>query len=96
METYTKDNTATIKFNEKFNFSCQADFRQAYEKIPKSHRFILDFSKTSYIDSAALGMLLLLKDYAGGDDAKIEIIKCKPEVKNIFQISNFDRLFIIS
>lgn len=96
MESQTKDNVSTIKINENFNFSCQAEFRQTYEKIPKSNRFVLDFSKTSYIDSAALGMLLLLKEYAGGDGSKIEIIKCKPEVQNIFQISNFGQLFKIS
>ena len=96
MDTHTKDNISTIRLPAKFNFECQAEFRNTYEQLPKSNRFILDFSKTDYIDSAALGMLLLLKDFAGGEKADIHITRCNPDVKNIFQISNFDRLFKIS
>jgi hypothetical protein len=40
--------------------------------------------------------LLLSTDYAGGDKAKIEIVNCGPEIKNILEISNFQKLFKIS
>jgi anti-anti-sigma regulatory factor len=40
-------------------------------------------------------MLLLLRDFAGGDSANIEFVNCRPEVKNIFEISNFQKLFTI-
>jgi anti-anti-sigma factor len=49
----------------------------------------------SYLDSSALGMLLLLKDHAQ-EGVKISIIHCSDEVKKIFEISNFKRLFEIN
>ena len=47
------------------------------------------------MDSSALGMLLLLRERAGGDRAAIEITHCSPEIRKIFAVSNFDRLFKI-
>ena len=51
--------------------------------------------ETSYLDSSALGMLLLLRDHAGGDNAKIKIINCNSDVRKILSISNFEQLFTI-
>ena len=51
--------------------------------------------ETTYLDSSALGMLLLLRDHAGGDQAEVEIVNCSPDVKKILTISNFDQLFKI-
>ena len=45
--------------------------------------------------SSALGMLLLLRERAGSDKAEIAITHCNPEIRKIFRISNFDRLFKI-
>ncbi|MCB1654339.1 MAG: STAS domain-containing protein, partial [Pseudomonadales bacterium] len=47
-------------------------------------------------DSSALGMLLLLRDHAGGDNAEIRVINSNPDVLKIFNISNFDKLFDIT
>jgi len=94
--TSTKDNNHTIKINGRFDFSVQSDFRKAYEEAPSSSAFIMDFSSTDYMDSSALGMLLLLRDYAGGDNAKVELVRCGTEVKNILEISNFQKLFSVS
>ena len=40
-------------------------------------------------------MLLLLRDFAGGDKANIEITNCSADVKKILTISNFEQLFTI-
>ena len=51
--------------------------------------------ETTYLDSSALGMLLLLRDFAGGDDGKVEITNCNADVRKILAISNFEQLFTI-
>lgn len=94
--TSTKDNKHTIKIQGRFDFSVQSDFRQAYEQAPGNSSFIVDFSSTDYMDSSALGMLLLLRDYAGGESSKIELARCGGEIKNILEISNFQKLFSVS
>ncbi|MDH2431262.1 anti-anti-sigma factor [Pokkaliibacter plantistimulans] len=88
----------TIRIQGRFDFSAHQDFREAYEsvgeKLPRV--FIIDMKETTYLDSSALGMLLLLRDYAGGDGADIRIVNCNMDVKKILIISNFGQLFNIS
>jgi len=86
----------TIKIQGRFDFSAHQEFRDAYEKVsdePKA--YIVDMKETTYLDSSALGMLLLLRDHAGGDNSHIEIVNCNPDVKKILTISNFEQLFTI-
>jgi anti-anti-sigma factor len=86
----------TIHIDGRFDFSQHADFRDAYEKgASKISRYTVDLRDASYLDSSALGMLLLLRDYAGGNDADITIANCNDDIKKVFTISNFGRLFTI-
>ena len=96
ISTSTEGNKHIIKIQGRFDFALQSDFRKAYEQVANSSQFVLDFSTAEYMDSSALGMLLLLRDYAGGDSSNIELTRCRPEIKNIFEISNFQKLFTIS
>ncbi|MGB3610098.1 MAG: STAS domain-containing protein [Cellvibrio sp.] len=89
-------NQVTIYIQGRFDFSSHQEFRAAYEKLPKTPtHFRVDLQGTSYLDSSALGMLLLLRDYAGGDKANIELVNCSADVKKILTISNFEQLFTI-
>ena len=96
ISSVSNGNKHIIKIDGRFDFSLQSEFRQAYEPAAASSHFVIDFGGAEYIDSSALGMLLLLRDHAGGDSANIEIIHCRNEIKNILEISNFQKLFKIS
>lgn len=86
-----------ISIDGRFDFSTHQDFRKAYENDEISpESYIVDMDATTYLDSSALGMLLLLRDYAGGDTANVKIIHCNDDVKKILMISNFEQLFEIS
>ncbi len=86
----------TIYIQGRFDFSSHQEFRNAYEKLSKvPNRYRVDLQGTSYLDSSALGMLLLLRDHAGGERSEIEIINCSQDVKKILMISNFEQLFAI-
>ncbi len=85
-----------IRVVGRFDFSEHDAFRQAYELVSeRPDRYVIDLGETRYLDSSALGMLLVLRDYAGGDEASVEIVNCNQDVKKIFSISNFDQLFTI-
>ncbi|MBV1870634.1 MAG: STAS domain-containing protein, partial [Gammaproteobacteria bacterium] len=72
------------------------EFRDAYEKsMEPLQQYIVDLKDTTYLDSSALGMLLLLRDHAGGDTASIDIVNCNSDVKKVLTISNFEQLFSI-
>ena len=96
IDAVSDGNKFIINIQGRFDFSLQSDFRHSYEKVSPSSNFVLNFAAADYIDSSALGMLLLLRDYAGGDSANIEIVHCRNEIKNILEISNFQKLFKIS
>ncbi|MCP8898325.1 STAS domain-containing protein [Gilvimarinus xylanilyticus] len=86
----------TIVIKGRFDFSSHQDFRGTYENLPhKPTRYVIDMQDTAYLDSSALGMLLLLRDYAGGDKANIQILNASDDVKRILTISNFEQLFSI-
>ncbi len=86
----------TIHVEGRFDFSVLQSFRNAYENVQnKPEMFIVDLEKSSYIDSSALGMLLALRDYAGGDTAKIQIKNCSSDIKKILSITKLDELFTI-
>ncbi len=86
----------TIAIEGRFDFSAHKEFRESYENLSeKPQSFSVDMADANYIDSSALGMLLLLRDHAGGDQAEVEIVNCSPDVKKILTISNFDQLFKI-
>jgi anti-anti-sigma factor len=86
----------TIKVQGRFDFSALQQFRNAYEKVtPKPKTYNVDLKESDYLDSSALGMLLALRDYAGGDEANIKILGANPDVKKILVITKLDELFKI-
>lgn len=85
-----------IRVSGRFDFSAHQQFRDAYEQLPAPpSRYRVDMQETSYLDSSALGMLLLLRDYAGGDNAEVTLANCNSDVRKILTISNFEQLFTI-
>ena len=87
----------TIAIKGRFDFGSHQAFRDAYERFYKVPQvYIVDLKETTYMDSSALGMLLLLRDHAGGDNSEVRIINSSPDVRKILAISNFDKLFDIN
>ena len=87
----------TISVQGRFDFSALQSFRSTYEKIiPKPNKYIVDLKESEYLDSSALGMLLALRDYAGGDNSNVSVVNCNQDVKKILVITKLDELFKVS
>lgn len=93
----TKDgNQLSIMIDGKFDFSLHQNFRDAYVDFQGNNVVInLDLSKTTYMDSSALGMILLLKDHAEKSENQIVIQKPNETVNKILEIAQFHRLLKI-
>ncbi|MDQ7050963.1 MAG: STAS domain-containing protein [Enterobacterales bacterium] len=86
-----------ITIDGRFDFNAHQAFRAAYEKVsPVPPQITVDLSSTTYLDSSALGMLLLLRDHCGGDSSNIQLTGCNQDIKKILTISNFEQLFKIA
>lgn len=88
-------NEVVINVAGKFDFNVHQEFRNAYRNERPDAKYIIRMDGTDYIDSSALGMLLLLREHAGNDKADITISGCKDEIRKILSIANFERLFNI-
>jgi anti-anti-sigma factor len=88
--------TLTIGVRGRFDFSVVNEFRCAYENKGKGLDYVIDLKQAEHIDSSALGMLLNMRSFLGGDTVKIEIAHCAPGIRKILEISRFDKKFSIS
>ena len=90
-------NTLTLSLSGKFDYTCQQVFQEAYEHLsPPPASYVLDMLEVPSLDSSALGMLLLLRNHAGGDDADVAIINARPDIYKLLHTCKFDELFKVS
>jgi anti-anti-sigma regulatory factor len=79
-----------------FRFDMHDALEQIYApNAPRYARYDIDLSQSPMVDSAALGMLLHLREHAGGDDTAIHIRGCCDAVLRVLQVTQFDRIFCI-
>ncbi len=93
------DGKLTLRLNGRFQFDCHREFRNAYDAQigdTKVRTFVLDLAGVDYLDSSALGMLLLLREKANQANQAVELVGVQGMVKQVLGIANFDRLFKIS
>ncbi len=98
IETRLDSATRTLKINisGRFDFGLHKDFRNASEQASSGvDTVIVDMGRVDYMDSSALGMLLVLRDKVGENKSAVRIKNSKPEVKKILEIANFDKLFTL-
>ncbi len=79
--------------SENFDFSQHKEFREAYRNEAPDAKYIVNLSNAKYMDSSALGMLLLLRKHAGGDSAQIVIEEIPVDVRKVLEVANFHKIF---
>jgi anti-anti-sigma factor len=89
---------AVIAIVGRFDFNIHEEFRHALDAARSGTftKYTLDLGAVEDMDSAALGMLLLLRDSLGGDKSNIHIIRCRRELRDMLEMANFQSLFRIA
>ncbi|WP_410498533.1 STAS domain-containing protein [Chitinibacter sp. S2-10] len=85
-----------IKLSGTFTFESHREFKQASMAMlehPGLVEIEIDFDAVDYMDSAALGMLLLFNERASG--RKVTLVNCRGTVKSVLDIANFGKIFEI-
>lgn len=86
----------TLRPQGRFDFNCFRDFRSSYEAALAQDGvqcILVDLQHVQYIDSAALGILLLLRDKAGAQEVQVELANLHGTVKDVLEIANFHKIF---
>jgi HptB-dependent secretion and biofilm anti anti-sigma factor len=79
-----------------FNIECQRELRKTYTTLPTNKKYIIDFNKVKFIDSAGMGLLLMLKEHQSNFGLPIEIINCSTKVLELLKHAKFNQMFTIS
>ncbi|MBF0399527.1 MAG: STAS domain-containing protein [Magnetococcales bacterium] len=92
-QTLISGDVATIILPKEFSFNTRNEFRLALKE--KKSAYEVDFQRVEKMDSAAFGMLLLLKE--GSNDKKVSVVfkNVRPEVLRMLQLIKFDQVFTI-
>lgn len=80
----------------RFDFNAHREFREGYEPILQNRAvktMNLNMEKVDYLDSSALGMLLLLKEKAQAANIEVVISACPTNIRKILDVANFGKLF---
>lgn len=89
---------ATLSLQGRFDFHSHRDFRAAYEKALDEtgvKEIEINFAAVDYLDSSALGMLLLLREKAEAMGKTISLAGLRGTVKQVLEIANFGKLFLV-
>lgn len=95
-ELKTERENAVIHLTGRFDFSSHSEFKQCYEAAliePMVRRISVDLQSVEYLDSAALGMLLLLKERATARALPVALVNCNGLVKELLDVANFGVVF---
>lgn len=93
-----QDGRALVKLAGRFDLTGNLTFRNATRPLLSDANvktIVIDFQQVSYLDSTALGLLLLLREQAVANDKELILTHCGPELTRVFSISQFHRLFRI-
>ncbi len=88
----------TIDMIGRFDFNAHREFRNASEDALKGApggEIVVNMEKVEYLDSSALGMLLLLREKANTSNRKLSLHNCKGIVQQVLEVANFNKLFTI-
>ncbi len=91
-------NKGIIKLSGRFDFNKHREFRGAYEPMLTQAdiaEIVVDMGAVDYLDSSALGMLLMLKDKVSSSKKQVTLTNVGGSVLQVLDIANFGKLFKI-
>jgi HptB-dependent secretion and biofilm anti anti-sigma factor len=99
LETQVQDNIGRIVMKGRFDFQVHKEFKEAYISLFDNaavRQIEVEMSKLDYLDSSALGMLMLLNERAKPINKTISLVNPSGMVSQVLEVANFNRLFNIT
>lgn len=98
LEARVLNDVARITMHGRFDFQIHRDFKDAYTPLLGNaavKQIEIDMSKLDYLDSSALGMLMLLNERAKTANKAVILTNPSGVVEQVLAVANFGRLFTI-
>lgn len=98
LETRILGNVARITMSGRFDFQIHRDFKDAYTPLLENtavQQIEIEMSRLDYLDSSALGMLMLLNERAKAANRSVVLVNPSGVVDQVLEVANFGRLFTI-
>lgn len=95
---HTGNGLFNITLTGSFTFNDHDKFRSILETIgqPGIQRVSFNMAQVEFVDSAALGMLMLARDEANKHERTLVISGATGQVKKMFELTRFERLFTLA
>ena len=93
------DHVARISISGRFDFQTHRDFKAAYAPSLENaevNEIEVELSEVVYLDSSALGMMMLLRERAQAAGKSVVLVRPNPAIVQILDIANFNKLFKIT
>ena len=97
-ELVTGSAQTVVRLEGRFDFQSHRDFRAVLDKAlaEAAQAIQVDLGAIEYLDSSALGMLLMAQDKAKSVGKVVSLANGRGSVKQILEIANFNKLFPMS
>lgn len=92
----TTQGKTRIRLNGRFDFSAHRTFRESYAPALDANEvreIEIDLAQVDYVDSSALGMLLMLREKAHATNKSLYLSNCQGTVRQVLDMANFGKLF---
>jgi HptB-dependent secretion and biofilm anti anti-sigma factor len=89
------DKNATVALKGRFDFQAHQEFRRAIDGLLRSGKAMLtvDLSQVNFIDSSALGLLLLTRESCEKAGGVVILNQPRDYVDKVLKLCHFDQLF---
>jgi anti-anti-sigma factor len=94
-EITTQGTEATLALSERFTAVDAVEFRGVIHSLGEMpvRTVVIDLARLDFIDSAAMGLLVLVRDSAMSRAMTMRVRSPQGQVKKAFAIFNFSKLF---
>lgn len=99
MELNTQGDSFVLRIFDRFDSSSYSEFKNICEQIFSNKlikKISVDVSSLNYMDSSAMGMLMILDEKAEQTKKTVTLTSVPGTVANILKIANADKLFTIN
>lgn len=98
IRTSALSDTATIALSGRFTFNAHREFKATYDRLIADSgigRIVVNLAEVDYLDSSALGMLLLLRDHVQTTNKSLALSNPSSIVARTFDLAGFYTMFTI-